>query len=196
MTTIGQELRQAVTHLLRRLDFGHRVKLTTRGRDTEDRTGRGRGEENRGVAVPGAAAAEWRVRQDRGRSPVDVDPLELAIREEPNRATVRRPKRETAVSVPANGFAESELSVRSHNRDRASEVATNTIFCPSGEIASDTRSVVGGVAMSTRISAAGAGGRDAHTAHTTAISATNPMAASQTIRSRLRAAPGVTLPST
>src|SRR5262245_7570607 len=63
-------------------------------------------------------------------------------------------KGNSAPSVPGRERAETESSLRSHNRDWPSTVATNTIFCPSAEMASDTGSVVGGVLISTRISGA------------------------------------------
>ena len=75
-------------------------------------------------------------------------------------------------------------SERSHNRDRPSEVATKTIFWPSGEIASDTGSVVGGVVISRRISGAVGTGRNAqHAITATAISVTSANADNHTSRS-------------
>src|SRR5215471_18554367 len=60
-----------------------------------------------------------------------------------------------APSVPAKARSETESSGRTHNLDCPSELATNTIFCPSGEIAIDAGSAVGGVDISKRTSAAG-----------------------------------------
>src|SRR5215470_16155408 len=62
-----------------------------------------------------------------------------------------------ALSVPAKARPETESSGRTHNLDCPSEVATHTIFCPSGEIAIDAGSAVGGVGIWKRISG-GAGG--------------------------------------
>src|SRR5439155_21561201 len=58
---------------------------------------------------------------------------------------------------PANGRAETESSERSHNRGRASDTASKTIFCPSGEIAIEVGSGVGGVVISKRTSGGGVG---------------------------------------
>jgi len=57
-----------------------------------------------------------------------------------------------APSVLPRARAVTASSARIHSRDQPSEVAANTIVRPSGEIAIDTRSVVGSVVMSTRIS--------------------------------------------
>src|SRR5215831_5210256 len=90
-----------------------------------------------------------------------------------------------APSVFSRGRTDPESSDRSHNRDRPSEVARNTIFCPSGEIATDKGSDVDGVVISTRISGAGAAGRFVHS-----IAAADPStitkADTHKIRSRLR----------
>ena len=67
-----------------------------------------------------------------------------------------------ACSVPASGDAV-PLNGRSHRRGVPPALATNTSWLPSGEIASDTGSVVGGVVISRRISAGGcAEGLDSH----------------------------------
>ena len=63
-----------------------------------------------------------------------------------------------APSVPVNGRAETASRERNDSRDRPSSVATKTIFCPSGEIASDTGSAVAGVVISRRISGGAGGG--------------------------------------
>jgi hypothetical protein len=60
-----------------------------------------------------------------------------------------------ASSVPGRGWAAVVLSARTHKRDTPSDVAAYTTFSPFWEIASDSGSGVGGVAMSTRISAGG-----------------------------------------
>src|SRR5262245_29022472 len=67
-----------------------------------------------------------------------------------------------ANEVPANGRIEPESSERSHNCDRPSTSAEKTIFRPSGEIASDVTSLVGGVAISRRISGSVEESRNAH----------------------------------
>ena len=68
-----------------------------------------------------------------------------------------------AASVDGSGRAEPDSSERIHNRGRPSDEATKTIFCPSGEIASDAGFVVGGVAISRRTSAGSGNGRKART---------------------------------
>src|SRR5688572_11421693 len=57
-----------------------------------------------------------------------------------------------APSVFAKGRAVSESRERNHNPEPLSETATKTIFLPLGEMARETRSVVGGVAISRRTS--------------------------------------------
>src|SRR5688500_866257 len=67
-----------------------------------------------------------------------------------------------ACSVPANGDA-APFNGRSHRRGVPPALATNTSWVPSGDIASDTGSVVVGVVISRRISAGGcAGDLDSH----------------------------------
>src|SRR5215813_8490733 len=73
-----------------------------------------------------------------------------------------------APSVPGKGRPEADSRGRTHNFDCPSDVATNAIFSPSGEIAIDAESVVGGVEISTRISRAAGNGRKTHARATAA----------------------------
>jgi hypothetical protein len=70
---------------------------------------------------------------------------------------IERRRLYAAKSAPVNGRIVPDSNDRSHNRGRPSEVATKAIVRPSGEITSDTGSVVGGVMISRRISGAGDG---------------------------------------
>ncbi len=85
-----------------------------------------------------------------------------------------------APSVPASERSSPVSSKRSRSCDRPSEIATNTIFSPSGEIASDVGAVVDGVITSRRNSGFAAG--DASRAPIIAAAAT----------SRIRSAPAPT----
>lgn len=53
-----------------------------------------------------------------------------------------------APSVPGRTFAASASSAHSHSDGRPADVATKTIFCPSGETARLSGCVVGGVVSS------------------------------------------------
>src|SRR5262245_43223452 len=59
-----------------------------------------------------------------------------------------------APSVDANACGDTDRKERIHNLERPSAVTSNTIFSPSGEIASDAGLEVGGVVISRRISGA------------------------------------------
>src|SRR5207245_1308621 len=56
-----------------------------------------------------------------------------------------------ASSVSGSGCAVVESRERTHNRDRPPTLPAKTILRPSGEMASDIGSLVGGVVMSSRI---------------------------------------------
>src|SRR2546428_13580387 len=94
-----------------------------------------------------------------------------------------------APSVPAKARPETESSGRTHNLDCPSEVATNTIFCPSGEIAIDAGSAVGGVEISRRTSATGGEPRNSRVPLATARTVATTKAVIHT-RSRRRGTTG------
>src|SRR5215470_11840979 len=88
---------------------------------------------------------------------VSIDPVPISMRLSLSSAknAAARPSGDQhgyfAPSVPANVRDTAESSERSHKRDRPSDVATNRMLRPSGEIAIETGSVVAGVVMSSRI---------------------------------------------
>src|SRR5262249_21186766 len=80
-----------------------------------------------------------------------------------------------ALSVEANGWANREFSGRSHNTGPPSELPTKTIFCPSGDIANEVKSEVGGVVISRRLSAGDGTERKLAVAAATIANANTPV---------------------
>ena len=88
-----------------------------------------------------------------------------------------------AYSVPASGRAVTSFSERSHSFARPCDaVAANTNWRPSGEIASDAGSVVGGVGICSRISAAMGEVPNGAPRHTTHAPAATTMTAALAVR--------------
>src|SRR5262245_50654629 len=95
MTAVGQELRKAVTillRLLRSLQPRHRGRFTGGCGDTENRTTCGSRKENVAIPIPGAAAHTGCVRQDLNRSAIDVNALQSVLGEKADRSAIRRPE--------------------------------------------------------------------------------------------------------
>src|SRR5262245_28821332 len=94
-----------------------------------------------------------------------------------------------APSVPGNGRADDESMDRTHNCAWVAPFATNTIFNPSGDIASDG-SRLGGVLISSRTSPVFGAVRMSQTARPTTSDA--PTTAPQVRAAEVRAAAGAT----
>ena len=121
-----------------------------------------------------------------------TDPLSMAVRfslpsaKNPIDRLSGDQKGSVPKSVPARGRPAVESSRRNHNCGRPSDVAAKTTFCPSGEIASESGSVVGGVEISSRTSpSGGAGLKIKGLSITPAARATRPIASSES-RARVR----------
>ena len=94
---VGEELRERMTPLLRRLDSRRGNGFPTRGGDAENRPAGIIGEKDRAVAVPRAPERHRNAGGQRPhRSAVDVHPLQLGIRKEPDGPAVGRPERADA----------------------------------------------------------------------------------------------------
>src|SRR5262249_35818429 len=100
----------------------------------------------------------WALANDRGGPPSMSRRFSLPSAKNPSDRLSGDQEADDPNAAAANGRAVPESRRRSHRRGRPSEVATKTIFCPSGETANDTGSVVGGVAISRRISGIARGG--------------------------------------
>ena len=118
----------------------------------ENRTVRHEREQDHAVAAPGAARPDRRRGQLPQRAAIDADPIDRSFAKNPIDRLSGDQNGNDAPSVPASGDASPVSSERSHSIGRPSDDATNASFSPSGESANDTRSVVGGVVISTRIS--------------------------------------------
>ena len=107
------------------------------------------------LCAPGAVAS---VRTD---PPSTSSRLSLSSAKKPTDRLSGDQKGNPAPSVPASARADPDSRERSHKREWPSAVATKAIVRPSGEMASDSGAVVGGVLMSARISESAGVGRRA-----------------------------------
>ena len=97
VAAVGQERDPALRRLAARgVERGRGLRRPARGGNTEDAGRRVGRVEDHAVPVPRAAAPVFDLADRQGRSPGDVDLLELLVGEERQEAAVRRPEREAS----------------------------------------------------------------------------------------------------
>src|SRR5262245_35810311 len=106
MAVIGQELRPSVTRLASRLvknrRWGRRAAIRRHTQEDTAARIRSHAKDDQVIAVPSAAEASARVAHVGRRSAADLNLLELAAREEPDKTAVGRPEWERAALAAWN----------------------------------------------------------------------------------------------